>query len=177
MPWWREARLRCLIYIVPPPLSVEEEEATLLPAELLHRSAAASACVLLNPSATDARLHEQTPLTPLSPVLLFWAATHQLLAESTVATARRPAAAADDAPLEDVGTVMSILDSENDQAAGSDLARVLDDQSTVAGSVMEPASPSLQRPAQGGGGLSRMGPPPSDGRVLRRKGSGVSDRL
>jgi hypothetical protein len=110
--------------------------------------------------------------------LLFWAATHQLLAESTVATARRPAAAADDAPLEDVGTVMSILDSENDQAAGSDLARVLDAQSTVAGSVMEPASPSrLQGPAQGGGGLSRMGPPPSDGRVLRRKGSGVSDRL
>jgi len=101
----------------------------------------------------------------------------QLLAESTVATARRPAAAADDAPLEDVGTVVSILDSENDQAAGSDLARVLDDQSTVAGSVMEPASPSLQGPAQGGGGLSRMGPPPSDGRVLRRKGSGVSDRL
>jgi hypothetical protein len=79
-----------------------------------------------------------------------------------------------DAPLEDVGTVMSVLDSEYNQEAGSDLARVLDDQSTVAGSVMAPAS-SVQ--GSGQAALSRMGPPPSDGRVLRRKGDGVSERL
>lgn len=69
---------------------------------------------------------------------------------------------------------MSILDSQINQEASSELARVLDDQSTVAGSVMAPES-LLQRRAEGG--LSQMGPPPSDGRVLRRKSSGVPDRL
>lgn len=73
-----------------------------------------------------------------------------------------------DAPLEDVGTVMSILDSEN-QEAGSDLARVLNDQSTVGGgSEMSVAPSSMRSLGQSRLGPNQLGQQPSDGRLLKR---------